>query len=85
LIDGNRFINYPSIPHTCIIKGDSNYLSIAAASVLAKTYRDALMMELSKEYPQYGWERNMGYGTFEHLSVIRAQGLSIYHRTTYKH
>jgi ribonuclease HII len=85
LIDGNRFINYPSIPHTCIIKGDSNYLSIAAASVLAKTYRDALMMELSKEYPQYGWERNMGYGTFEHLSVIRAHGLSIYHRTTYKH
>ena len=66
LIDGNRFIPYQDIEHECIVKGDGKYLSIAAASVLAKTYRDDLMEELAGKHPQYGWERNMGYPTKEH-------------------
>lgn len=83
LIDGNRFDPYPSIPHTTIVKGDAKYLSIAAASILAKTYRDDYMEELHREYPQYGWERNAGYPTREHRKAIRLHGVTPYHRMSY--
>lgn len=84
LVDGNRFINYPLIPHTCIIKGDTKFLSIAAASVLAKTYRDELMERLAVQYSNYGWEHNAGYPTPQHRNAIREFGLSPYHRLTFK-
>ena len=83
LIDGNRFRSYQNIPHECIIKGDGKYASIAAASILAKTYRDAYMCNLHAEYPMYGWERNKGYGTAEHRDAIGIHGLSKYHRHSY--
>ncbi len=83
LIDGNRFRAYQNIRHECIIKGDGKYASIAAASILAKTYRDAYMCSLHKEYPMYGWERNKGYGTAEHRGAIEIHGLSKYHRHSY--
>jgi len=83
LIDGNRFRPYQNIRHECIIKGDSKYASIAAASILAKTYRDAYMCSLHHEYPMYGWERNKGYGTAEHRGAIEIHGLSKYHRHSY--
>ncbi len=84
LIDGNRFTPYPGIRHHCIIKGDGIYTSIAAASILAKTYRDACMRQLHKEFPQYGWDRNKGYGTAEHRKAIDQHGLCRYHRKSYK-
>jgi ribonuclease HII len=84
LIDGNRFTVYPLIPHTCIVKGDSKFLSIAAASILAKTYRDDLMESLSKEFPQYGWEQNAGYPTLKHRKAILEHGVTIHHRLTYR-
>ena len=84
LIDGNRFSPYDGINHECIIKGDGKYLSIAAASVLAKTYRDALMIRLSGEYPGYGWETNMGYPTDAHRDGIRKQGITPYHRRSFQ-
>lgn len=71
LIDGNRFIPYKKIPHQCIVKGDATYASIAAASILAKTYRDELMQKLHEEFPQYGWNQNKGYGTAEHRNAIK--------------
>ena len=74
LIDGNRFNPYPGIPHTTIVKGDGKYLSIAAASILAKVERDGLMARLAEEYPQYGFERHKGYGTGEHVAAIRTYG-----------
>jgi ribonuclease HII len=83
IIDGNRFKHYGEIPHQCIVKGDGKYLSIAAASILAKTHRDALMKRLAAEYPNYGWDRNMGYGTLEHRNAIHAHGFSPYHRRTF--
>lgn len=83
LIDGNRFVAYQSIPHTCIVKGDSKFLSIAAASVLAKTYRDDYMKELSNEYPIYEWNKNKGYPTLKHRSVIQKHGISPYHRLSF--
>ncbi len=83
LIDGNRFRPYPDIRHECIIQGDGKYASIAAASILAKTFRDDYMCELHKEYPMYGWERNKGYGTAEHRGAIEIHGLSKYHRHSY--
>jgi len=83
LIDGNRFPKYPGIPHACIVKGDGKYCSIAAASILAKTHRDALMLKHSKEYPGYGWERNMGYGTKEHRKALEALGPTPLHRKTF--
>lgn len=83
LIDGNRFTNYPNIRHHCIIKGDSIYTSIAAASILAKTHRDAYMRQLHKEFPHYGWDKNKGYGTAEHRSAIEKHGLCKYHRKSY--
>ena len=83
LVDGNRFKPYPDIPHECIVKGDGLFLSIAAASVLAKTYRDEFMMKLHETYPNYGWNRNMGYPTLEHRRAILAIGFSPYHRKTF--
>lgn len=84
LIDGNRFKPYPGINHTCVIKGDGKYLSIAAASVLAKTYRDDYMQELHKQFPQYRWDRNKGYPTKAHRTAIQETGASPYHRMTFQ-
>jgi ribonuclease HII len=84
LIDGNRFPNYPLIPHTCIVKGDSKFLSIAAASILAKTYRDDLMEELALTFPEYGWEHNAGYPTLKHRKAIKEFGVTIHHRLTFR-
>lgn len=83
LIDGNRFDGYPNIPHTCVVKGDGKYLSIAAASVLAKTYRDDYMKELHLRYPHYNWKRNMGYPTKEHREAIRQFGVTPLHRKSF--
>jgi ribonuclease HII len=83
LIDGNRFKKYDGIEHQCIIKGDGKYASIAAASILAKTHRDAYMLELHRQFPQYGWDKNMGYGTAIHRNAIQQHGLSPYHRKSF--
>ena len=83
LIDGNRFIPYKKIPHNCIVKGDGKFASIAAASILAKTYRDDFMKNLHKEFPQYNWQKNKGYGTLEHRNAIELYGLSTYHRKSF--
>ena len=83
IIDGNRFYKYHDLPHTTIVKGDGKYLSIAAASILAKTYRDDYMAELHKEYPHYGWDRNAGYPTNEHREGIRLHGTTPYHRMSF--
>ena len=84
LVDGNRFISYPLIPHTCIVKGDSKYFSIAAASILAKTYRDEWMERAAERYPGYGWERNAGYPTLFHRKVILEKGPCEIHRKTFR-
>lgn len=84
LVDGNRFIPYPQILHTCIIKGDAKYLAIAAASILAKTYRDERMEVLAQEYPRYKWQQNAGYPTIFHRKAILEFGYSPYHRLTFK-
>jgi len=84
LIDGNRFYKYKKIPHRCIIKGDTLYASIAAASILAKTYRDEWMLKIHEEYPQYHWHTNKGYGTAEHRQAIETYGLSPYHRRSFR-
>ncbi|HBB57933.1 MAG TPA: ribonuclease HII [Chitinophagaceae bacterium] len=84
LIDGNRFSAYPSIPHQCFVKGDGRFASIAAASILAKTYRDQLMQELHQEFPQYGWDQNKGYGTAAHRKAIEKLGLCRYHRKSFR-
>ncbi|WP_373726685.1 ribonuclease HII [Bacteroides heparinolyticus] len=83
LIDGNRFRKYRDLPHTTVVKGDGKYLSIAAASVLAKTYRDDYMNGLHKEYPLYGWDGNKGYPTKKHRAAIAAHGTTPYHRMTF--
>ena len=83
LIDGNRFTQYKKIRHQCIIKGDATYASIAAASILAKTYRDDWMKNLHKEFPQYNWQKNKGYGTAEHRKAIEEFGLCKYHRKSF--
>jgi ribonuclease HII len=83
LIDGNRFKTYPSLPHKCIIKGDGIYASIAAASILAKTYRDAYMQQLHQEFSFYGWDKNKGYGTDSHRKAIELNGLCRYHRKSF--
>lgn len=83
LIDGNRFKPYHEIKFECIIKGDATYLSIAAASVLAKTYRDELMEKLSNEFPGYGWHTNVGYPTDEHRNGIKSLGITPYHRRSF--
>ncbi|MFN8349062.1 MAG: ribonuclease HII [Spirosomataceae bacterium] len=84
LVDGNRFTPYPFLPHTCIVKGDAKFMSIAAASVLAKTYRDELMEQLAAEFSHYGWEQNAGYPTTLHRAGIRAFGPSRYHRMSFQ-
>ncbi|QEC67948.1 ribonuclease HII [Panacibacter ginsenosidivorans] len=83
LIDGNRFTKYKKIPHHCVIKGDGIYASIAAASILAKTYRDAYMEQLHHEFPHYNWKQNKGYGTLEHRTAIDEFGLCKYHRKSF--
>ena len=83
LIDGNRFTPYPDIKHTTVVKGDGKHLSIAAASILAKTYRDDYMDELAKEYPDYHWTENKGYPTKAHREAIRTIGITPYHRKTF--
>jgi ribonuclease HII len=84
LIDGNRFNPYGNIPHTCVIQGDGIYASIAAASILAKTYRDEYMQQLHEQFPQYGWKENKGYPTRYHRDAIRAHGDTPYHRRTFR-
>ena len=84
LVDGNRFKPYPFIPHRTVVKGDATYMSIAAASILAKTYRDDYMVQLAQEYPHYGWEVNKGYPTPQHKKAIREFGCTPYHRMTFK-
>ena len=83
IIDGNRFYKYQDLPHTTVVKGDGKYLSIAAASILAKTYRDDYMKELHNEYPFYGWNRNAGYPTKEHRKGIETHGTTPYHRMSF--
>lgn len=83
IVDGNRFKPYQDLPSTTIIKGDGKYLSIAAASILAKTYRDDYMLSLAEEYPQYDWQSNMGYPTKKHRQAIREHGITPYHRKSY--
>ena len=83
LIDGNRFKAYKNIKHECIIKGDGKYASIAAASILAKTYRDEWMRKLHHEFPEYGWEKNKGYGTLIHRQAIDKCGICKYHRKSF--
>lgn len=84
LIDGNRFKRYKDIAHTCVVKGDGKYMSIAAASVLAKTYRDDYMLQLHNKYPQYGWDSNKGYPTQAHREAIDKYGTTPYHRLSFK-
>ena len=83
IVDGNRFTPYQNLPFTTIVKGDGKYLSIAAASILAKTYRDDYMLSLAEEYPQYDWQSNMGYPTKNHRQAIRQYGITPYHRKSY--
>jgi ribonuclease HII len=84
IIDGNRFKPLNNIPYTCIIKGDTKYMSIAAASVLAKTYRDEYMNAIHEEFPMYNWKQNKGYPTNEHREAIRKYGVTKYHRMTFR-
>lgn len=84
IVDGNRFKTIPNIPHSCIIKGDSKYLSIAAASILAKTYRDEYMNRIHEEFPMYNWKKNKGYPTKEHREAIRKYGTTKYHRMSFR-
>jgi len=84
IVDGNRFKPYQNIPYTTVVKGDGKYLSIAAASVLAKTYRDDFMLALHEEYPQYGWNQNKGYPTAFHRKALSEFGITLYHRKSFK-
>lgn len=84
LIDGNRFKPYPKIQHTCVIKGDGKFASIAAASILAKTYRDEYMYRIHEEFPQYQWNRNKGYGTATHRKALEVHGLTPHHRKSFQ-
>ncbi len=84
IVDGNKFRNYKDIPHKTIIKGDAKFMSIAAASILAKTYRDEYMEKIHKEFPMYHWQKNKGYPTKEHRNAIREYGITKYHRKTFK-
>lgn len=84
LVDGNKFHPYNFIPHQCIIKGDSKVLSIAAASILAKNYRDKLMIELHEEHPEYGWNTNFGYATKKHQEALIKHGVTKYHRQSFR-
>lgn len=83
IVDGNRFVPYRDLPYTTVVKGDGKYQAIAAASILAKTFRDDYMKSLHREYPCYGWDGNKGYPTAEHRRAIREHGVSTYHRMSY--
>lgn len=83
IVDGNRFVPYRDLPYTTVVKGDGKYQAIAAASILAKTFRDDYMKSLHREYPCYGWAANKGYPTAEHRRAIREHGVSPYHRMSY--
>ena len=83
LIDGNSFKPYNDIPYECVIKGDDKHIEIAAASIIAKNFRDEMMVELAKEYPDYKWETNSGYGTKDHIEAIKRVGLTPHHRITF--
>lgn len=83
IIDGNRFYNETDIPYQCVVKGDAKYMPVAAASILAKTYRDELMCRLHEEYPQYGWDHNKGYPTADHYEAIEQYGPTPYHRRSF--
>jgi ribonuclease HII len=82
-VDGNRFTPYPPVPHVCMVKGDARFMHIAAASILAKTHRDDIMIELHRAHPHYGWDRNKGYPTREHRSGIRQHGITPFHRMSF--
>ena len=84
LIDGNRFKPYPKIPHECVIKGDGKFASIAAASILAKTHRDEYMHRIHNEHPEYGWDRNKGYGTAIHRNALLKYGMTPHHRRSFQ-
>ncbi|PIB26728.1 ribonuclease HII [Maribacter sp. 4G9] len=84
IVDGNRFKNYKGVPHTCIVKGDSKYLNIAAASILAKTARDAYMERIHEEFPMYNWKQNKGYPTKEHRAAIKEYGITKFHRKSFR-
>lgn len=84
LVDGNKFHPYPFTPHICVIKGDAKVLSIAAASILAKNYRDQKMMVLHEEFPQYGWDKNMGYATKQHREALKLLGPTPHHRRSFR-
>ncbi|MGJ1364525.1 ribonuclease HII [Sphingobacterium spiritivorum] len=84
IVDGNRFIPYPEVSHTCIIKGDGKYLSIAAASILAKTYRDEYMESIASDFPAYDWLQNKGYPTVKHRNAVLTYGLTPHHRKTFR-
>lgn len=84
LIDGNRFKPYPKIPHQCVIKGDGKFAAIAAASILAKTYRDEYMHQIHPEHPEYGWDRNKGYGTATHRKALLKYGITPHHRRSFQ-
>lgn len=83
-VDGNKFRDYDDIPHQCVVKGDAKYLHIAAASVLAKTYRDAFMEKIHEEFPMYNWKQNKGYPTKEHREAIKKYGITPYHRKSFR-
>ncbi len=84
IVDGNRFKSFENIDHTTVIKGDGKYLSIAAASILAKTYRDDFMNSINEQYPNYGWSQNKGYPTMQHREAIQRYGITSYHRKSFK-
>lgn len=84
IVDGNRFKPYKNIPHQTIIKGDGKYMNIAAASILAKTYRDDFMCQIHEEYPMYNWKQNKGYATKEHRDAIKTHGITKYHRRSFR-
>jgi len=84
IVDGNKFKQYKNIPHTTIVKGDAKFMSIAAASVLAKTYRDDFMQNLDLEFPNYDWKQNKGYPTLSHRNAIREYGITVYHRKSFR-
>jgi len=84
LVDGNKFIQYKDVPHKCIIKGDGKYQNIAAASILAKTYRDIYMKKIHSKFPEFGWNKNKGYGTKFHMDMINKYGKTKLHRKTFQ-
>jgi ribonuclease HII len=83
LVDGNQFDSYRDIPYTCIVKGDDKFLSIAAASILAKVFRDEYMLYLHEKFPEYSWDKNKGYGSKHHIDIIKNEGITQYHRKSF--